>query len=62
MTKKNGSISERTAINWLKKLGYVCKDVRKEYTMMGMNTQMWLKLKKNLLEEMKKVRKVSCQL
>jgi hypothetical protein len=29
MTGHNSYISERTAINWLKKLGYVCKDVRK---------------------------------
>ena len=29
MTKENGSISECTAINWLKKLGYVCKDIKK---------------------------------
>ena len=26
---KNGSISERTAVNWLKKLGYKCKEVSK---------------------------------
>ena len=29
LTGKNSSICERTAINWLKKLGYVCKDVKK---------------------------------
>ena len=29
MTGHNSYISERTAINWLKKLGYVCKDVKK---------------------------------
>jgi hypothetical protein len=29
LTQKNASISERTAINWLKKLGYSCKDVKK---------------------------------
>jgi hypothetical protein len=29
LTEKKSSISERTAINWLKKLGYTCKDVKK---------------------------------
>ena len=29
MTGHNSYISERTAINWLKKLGYICKDVKK---------------------------------
>ena len=29
LTQKNTSISERTAINWLKKLSYSCKDVKK---------------------------------
>ena len=29
LTGKNSSICKRTAINWLKKLGYVCKDVKK---------------------------------
>jgi hypothetical protein len=29
LTQKNASISEQTAVNWLKKLGYSCKDVRK---------------------------------
>ena len=26
MTEKNSTIIERTAINWLKRLGYVCKE------------------------------------
>ena len=29
LTPKKATISERTAINWLKKLGYTCKDVKK---------------------------------
>ena len=29
LTQKNASISERTAINWLKKLGDSCKDIKK---------------------------------
>ena len=29
LTEKNASICECTAINWLKKLGYECKDVKK---------------------------------
>jgi hypothetical protein len=29
LTRKNASISEQTAVNWLKKLGYSCKDVKK---------------------------------
>ena len=29
LTRKNASISERTAVNWLKKLSYSCKDVKK---------------------------------
>ena len=29
LTGENSSICEWTAINWLKKLGYVCKDVKK---------------------------------
>ena len=29
LTKKKALISEHTAINWLKKLGYKCKDVKK---------------------------------
>ena len=29
LAEKNASISDRTAISWLKKLGYTCKDVKK---------------------------------
>jgi hypothetical protein len=29
LSEKKSSICERTAINWLKKLGYACKDVKK---------------------------------
>ena len=29
MTGKNSTITERTAISWLRKLGYTCKDVKK---------------------------------
>ena len=29
LTTKKASICERTAIRWLKKLGYECKDVKK---------------------------------
>ena len=29
LTEKKASICEHTAVNWLKKLGYECKDVRK---------------------------------
>jgi hypothetical protein len=29
LTQKNASISEQTAVNWFKKLGYSCKDVKK---------------------------------
>ena len=30
LTQKNTSIGEWTAVNWLKNLGYSCKDVKKE--------------------------------
>ena len=29
LTQKKATISEWTAINWLKKLGYTCKDIKK---------------------------------
>jgi len=54
MTKKNGSISERTAINWLKKLGYVCKDIKKGVYHDGHERPDVVEARKKFLEEMKR--------
>jgi hypothetical protein len=54
MTKKKGSISKRTAINWLKKLGYVCKDVKKGVYHDGHEHSDVVEARKKFLEEMKR--------
>jgi hypothetical protein len=54
MTRKNGSISECTAINWLKKLGYVCKDVNKGVYHDGHEHPDVVEAQKKFLVEMKR--------
>ena len=57
MTKKNGSISEHTAINWLKKLGYVCKDIKKGVYHDGHECPDVVEARKRFLEEMKRYKR-----
>jgi hypothetical protein len=57
MTKKNGSISKCTARNWLKKLGYVCKDVKKGVYHDGHERPDVVEARKTFLEEMKRYKR-----
>lgn len=54
LTGKKSSISERTAISWLKKLGYLCKDVKKGTYHDGHEHPDVVEARKKFLEEMNK--------
>lgn len=51
---KNSSISERTAITWLKKLGYTCKDVKKGIYHDGHERPDVVEARKKFLDDMLK--------
>jgi hypothetical protein len=51
LTWKNVSICERTAVNWLKKLGYSCKDVKKGVYHDGHKRPDVIKARKKFLEQ-----------
>ena len=54
LSEKNGSICERTAVNWLKKLGYVCKDVKKGVYHDGHKRPDVVAARKKFLDELQK--------
>jgi hypothetical protein len=54
MTGKNGSITKCTAISWLKKLGYICKDVKKGVYHGGHEHPDVVEAQKKIMEERKK--------
>ena len=54
LTGPNSSISERTAINWLHKLGYLCKDVKKGIYHDGHKCPDIVAYRKTFLEQMQK--------
>jgi hypothetical protein len=54
LTMKKATISERTAINWLKKLGYTCKDVKKGVYFDGHERPDVIEARKKFLTELTK--------
>ena len=54
MTGKNSTITERTAISWLRKLGYTCKDVKKGVYHDGHQRPNVVEAQTKFLAEMKK--------
>jgi hypothetical protein len=54
MTEKNSTITERTAIGWLRKLGYTCKDVKKGVYHDGHEHPNVVEAQTKFLAEMKK--------
>lgn len=54
MTGKNSTITERTAITWLKKLGYICKDVKKGLYIDGHERPDVVHAREKFLQEIKK--------
>ena len=54
LTKKETTISERTAVNWLKKLGYSCKDVKKGVYFDGHERPDVIEARKKFLAEIAK--------
>jgi hypothetical protein len=54
LTEKETTISERTAVNWLKKLGYSCKDVKKGVYFDGHERPDVIEARKKFLAEIAK--------
>ena len=54
MTQKHTSISERTSVNWLKRLGYSCKDVKKGIYHDGHERPDVIEARKKYLEQIAK--------
>lgn len=54
LTGPNSSISEQTAINWLHKLGYLCKDIKKGIYHDGHECPDVVVYRKTFLEQMQK--------
>jgi hypothetical protein len=52
LSEKKSSICERTAINWLKKLGYTCKDVKKGVYHDGHERPDVIEARKRFLDQM----------
>jgi hypothetical protein len=52
LSEKKSSICERTAINWLKKLGYTCKDVKKGVYHDGHERPDVIEARKKFLDQM----------
>jgi hypothetical protein len=57
ITQKDALISERTARNWLHKLGYSCMEVRKGLYHDGHERPDVIKARKKFLDEMAKYEK-----
>ena len=54
LTTKKASICEHTAIHWLKKLGYECKDVKKGIYVDGHERQDVIQYQEKFLAQMEK--------